>query len=256
MEEWNLLTFALLFLAGLVAGVINTMAGGGSSITIPALILLGIPGAEANATNRLSVFFQSVSGVAVYSKKKIIDRQSFLRTLWPTLIGGGFGAWLASVISNEIFEPLIFVVMIAFAFYLVFKKAPKEEVQKGDKPVGRFIESALLFSAGFYGGFLQTGVGIYLLFVLHGAMKLDLNRANALKMSLVIPFTVVALTIFIYLDLIYWAPGLIVAAGSALGARYTAKNTDRFSKVVIKWITFTMVVTMTMVYIWRNFMQG
>ncbi|MES0489266.1 MAG: sulfite exporter TauE/SafE family protein [Leptospirales bacterium] len=262
MEDWNLFSTALLFFAGLTAGIINTMAGGGSSVTIPALILLGIPGAEANATNRLSVFFQSVSGVAVYAKKKIIDRKSFLRTFWPTLVGGAVGALAASFISNEIFEPLIFVVMIVFAFYLVAKKKPKKgnfflEENSGTEnsvTVSRYVESALLFSAGFYGGFLQTGVGIYLLFVLHGAMKLDLNKANALKMALVIPFTVVALAIFIYLDLIWWTPGLIVAFGSALGARFTAKHTEYFSKVVIKWVTFGIVVSMSVVYIARNFL--
>lgn len=245
---------ALLFGAGLIAGVINTLAGGGSAITVPALILLGVPGTMANATNRVSVFFQCLSGVRVYAKKGVLDRGRFLQTLWPTLGGGFAGAWAASIIPNRIFEPLVFGVMLLFSLYLAFKKkgGRGSSASDGDgAPLGA-LNWGLLFSAGFYGGFIQTGVGIYLLFVLFGAIGFDLNRANALKMALVLPFTVVALAIFIVNDLVLWAPGLAVAAGSALGAYWTASRTDRFSPELIRWATFGIVASLTLAYLMKR----
>ncbi len=249
MEWLSVGKVSLLFLAGLVAGIINTLAGGGSSITVPALILMGVPGTAANGTNRVSVLLQCLSGVQVYAKKGMIDRKGFLAALWPALSGGVFGAWLATIIPNSVFEPLIFAVMVLFSLYLLFQKGGKENRVEQS---GGLVRQLLLFSAGLYGGFLQTGVGIYLLFVLHGAAAMELSKANAYKMALVLPFTGAALLIFVYQDLVLWVPGLVLAAGSALGARVTALHSGRFSKNAIRWVTFAIVTGMTLFYMVRK----
>ena len=99
-----------------------------------------------------------------------------------------------------------------------------------------------LFLAGMYGGFLQAGVGFMLLAALAGGLRYDLVRANALKVFCTVAFTGVALVVFIWHDLIYWIPGLILAAGSSLGAHFSVRFAVKASQRTLEWVLFVMVV--------------
>ena len=220
-EDPSIATAAALVGVGIAAGVVNTVAGGGSLLTLPVLMLAGLPAPEANATNRVAVLAQAVTASHGFHHAGAVPLPMASVLVLPTLVGAGAGAWVATWIPAEVLEPLLLVVLVAVALFMALvpmlgrgKAQPKGESQ----PAGPKAVAALVVT-GFYGGFFQAGLGFVLLAVLTGLLGQDLLRANALKVVLILPLTVVALVIFVVADLVVWVPGLWVAAGSVIGAR-------------------------------------
>ena len=244
MYELSILSVSLLVFMGFLAGIINTMAGGGSNLTIPALMVMGLPADIANATNRVSVFFQSLTATKGFSKHGKLDIPDLKKIVGVTLIGGLAGAILASYMPAEYLKPVLLCSMIIMAGIILFKPsvvAPPE----GTLPL-KISESAssvpMLLLAGFYGGFVQAGVGFILIAAVAGSLRYDLVRSNALKIVCTLGFTVVALIIFIWNDQILWVPGLILAVGSIVGAHIAVKITINLSQKTLKWFLFLMTI--------------
>lgn len=242
--DYSLSYFVILSLTGLVAGVINTMAGGGSNLTLPALMLTGMPADIANATNRVGVFLQCLVGIKGYHKKGKLDRLDMFPVLLPTLIGGALGAYLATILPTTLLKPLLLGTMISVAFLiLVFPSvvAPPEGTSTyrvKDRPLAWLA----LFAAGVYGGFVQAGVGFLLITALAGTLRYDLVRSNALKLLCTAAFTGLALLIFILDDLVNWLPGLVLAVGMMIGASIAVKISLNISQKSMKWFLFVMTV--------------
>ncbi|MCA9771936.1 MAG: sulfite exporter TauE/SafE family protein, partial [Myxococcales bacterium] len=170
---------ALLVVTGLVSGFINTVAGGGSLLTIPALLLLGMPADIANATNRVCVLAQSAFGAAGFDRGGRLDRGALARILGPTLLGGLAGSWTAANVPPDILKPVLIGMMALIAVTLVWKPAMLAPPE-GSVPLGVFEKPAALpglFAIGFYGGFAQAGVGLFLIAFLGGVLRYDLVRA-------------------------------------------------------------------------------
>lgn len=244
MYELSILSVSLLVFMGFLAGIINTMAGGGSNLTIPALMVMGLPADIANATNRVSVFFQSLTATKGFSKHGKLDIPDLKKIVGVTLIGGLAGAILASYMPAAYLKPVLLCSMIIMAGIILFKPsvvAPPE----GTLPL-KISESAssvpMLLLAGFYGGFVQAGVGFILIAAVAGSLRYDLVRSNALKIVCTLGFTVVALIIFIWNDQILWVPGLILAVGSIVGAHIAVKITINLSQKTLKWFLFLMTI--------------
>lgn len=240
--DFSLGYFVILSLTGLVAGVINTMAGGGSNLTLPALMLTGMPADVANATNRVGVFLQCLVGIKGYHAKGKIDRLDMLPVLLPTLIGGALGAFLATILPTTLLKPLLLGTMISVAFLiLVFPSvvAPPEGTPTY-KVKDRPLAWVALFVAGVYGGFVQAGVGFLLITALAGTLRYDLVRSNALKLLCTAAFTGLALLIFILDDLVNWVPGLVLAVGMMIGASIAVKVSLNISQRAMKWFLFLM----------------
>ncbi|MCL6271607.1 sulfite exporter TauE/SafE family protein [Sansalvadorimonas sp. 2012CJ34-2] len=244
MYELTLVNGLILVGAGIAAGFINTIAGGGSMLTLPALMLMGMPADIANATNRVGVVMQSVAGLQGFHKHKRLDTSAMMAIVLPTLLGAAAGAILASWLPADILKPVLLGTMIVMALVMVIKPSalsPKEGTQSlsfSEKPSAWLG----LFFAGAYGGFLQAGVGFMLLAAIAGGLRYDLVRANALKVFCTFAFSLVALGIFIYNDLVLWIPGLILALGSMIGARLSVNFTVKASMRTLEWILFAMIV--------------
>ncbi|MDP6943637.1 MAG: sulfite exporter TauE/SafE family protein [Myxococcota bacterium] len=206
--------------AGLAAGFINTVAGGGSLLTLPALMLAGIPPTVANGTNRVMILMQTSAATYRFDRAGVLERGQVWRLAVPTVLGAGVGAYGASVMSDAALEPVIFAVLICVAAIFAFRPGWVAASEGGvtGTPSGRGAVSTGLFFTGLYGGFLQAGVGFVLLTVLAGMLRMDLARANALKSALVIPYTVVALAIFGVAGQIDWGVGASLGVSSVLGA--------------------------------------
>ncbi len=240
--DYSLSYFVILIITGLMAGVINTLAGGGSNLTLPALMLTGMPADIANATNRVGVFLQCLVGIRGYKKHDKIDSDDMWPVLVPTLVGGVVGAILASILPSTLLKPLLLGTMIGVAFLiLVFPSviAPPEGTPRY-KIKERPQAWAALFVAGVYGGFVQAGVGFLLITALAGTLRYDLVRSNAYKLICTAAFTGVALIIFIVDDLILWVPGLVLAVGTMVGAAIAVKISLNISQRVMKWFLFLM----------------
>lgn len=232
----------LLIFIGLAAGIINTLAGGGSNLTLPVLMMLGLPADVANGTNRVGVFLQCVSGIWGFWRKGSMPVNVAPSVLMPTLIGGLLGALMASFLSLPLLKPALLLAMLGMALLILLK--PSVVAPPKGTPIHVASMGSLpwwgLFLAGIYGGFVQAGVGFVLLGALCGLMRFDLVRANALKVMCAGAFTLVALIVFIARDQVAWIPGILLAAGSMIGAQIGVHFAHQFSASILKWFLFIM----------------
>lgn len=242
--QLDLISILLLGFTGFVAGGINTVAGGGSNLTLPALMMFGLPADIANGTNRVAILTQSIVGVAGYDKYDTLDRPAVIPILIPCMLGGALGAIVAATLPNLFLKPVLLLTILCMSIVILVRpEAIAPNV--GTKALSPKTNNRAwwgLFAAGVYGGFVQAGVGFILLAALAGGLRYDLVRANALKMVCALAFTVVAMVIFIAFDQIWWLPGIILASGSMLGAHLAVKIAVRASQDHIKWFIFAMTI--------------
>jgi len=240
--EITLGSVLLLSITGFLAGGINTVAGGGSNLTLPVLMILGLPADIANGTNRVAVTLQCVVGLAGYDKHETLDRQALVPILIPSMAGGLCGAIGAALTPNLFLKPILLGTILLMALVILIRPGviappPGTKNIRPNESRGAWWG---LFVAGVYGGFVQAGVGFILLAALAGGLRYDLLRANALKTACALAFTSVALIVFIAFDQVWWIPGLILASGSMLGAHLAVKVAVRASPESIKWFLFLM----------------
>jgi len=244
MYELSITYIAILLVTGFLAGIINTMAGGGSNLTIPALMIIGLPPEIANATNRVSVLAQTLTATYGFKKQNKLDITDLKSVVGTTIIGGLLGALFASYMPIEYLKPTLLGSMTLMAAFIVFKPnsilVPDGTIPYSISKRKRSIPMLLL--AGFYGGFIQAGVGFILIAAIAGGLRYDLVKTNALKIICTAGFTLVALSIFIVRDQVWWVPGLILAAGSILGAHLAVKITIKISQQQLKWFIFLMTI--------------
>lgn len=232
----------LLAATGFLAGGINTVAGGGSNLTLPVLMILGLPADIANGTNRVAVTLQCIVGLAGYDKHDALDRPALMPIFVPSIAGGLCGAVAAALMPNLYLKPILLGTILLMALIILVRPsviAPPPGT-KNLSPSNNRGAWWGLFAAGVYGGFVQAGVGFILLAALAGGLRYDLLRANALKTACALVLTSVALLVFIAFDQIWWIPGLILAAGSMSGAHLAVKIAVRASPKSIKWFLFLM----------------
>jgi uncharacterized membrane protein YfcA len=237
----------LLIVIGFVAGIINTLAGGGTNLTLPALMVMGMSAEVANATNRVGVFLQNIVALVGFKKHDMLPMEDAGPVLIPTLIGGVFGAIAAAYAPSEILKPLLLGSMLTMTIIMLVK--PNIIFPVDGEPSRRVKDTpsswVWLWIAGFYGGFVQAGVGFILITALAGSLRYDLVRTNALKVLCVAAFTSMALAVFIWQGLIMWLPGLILAAGAMVGAHVAVKFAMKAKASTLKWFLFIMTLVGT-----------
>lgn len=233
----------MLVAAGLFAGFINTVAGGGSMLTVPALMLLGMPADYANGTNRVGVLQQSLTGIRGFHRAGKLDKGAILPVVVPTMSGAVLGALAAIWISPDTLKPVLLGTMIGMALLMLLAPnmiAPPEGTPTyslKERPLGFLV----LFGAGLYGGFVQAGVGFILIAGLALGLRYDLVRTNALKAVCTALFSVAALAVFIASDHVDWIPGIALAAAMTVGAQFGVRFALTVSQRAFKRILFVMV---------------
>ncbi len=238
----TLFQIIILIITGLISGVINTLAGGGSNLTLPALMIMGMPADVANGTNRIGIVLQCIVGVSGFRKNKKLETEDIGPILLPTLIGGLFGAIAASYAPAWIVKPLLLGTMLSMSLVILIRPSIVSPAP-GTKPYRVRERPSSWWSlgfAGFYGGLVQAGVGFLLIAALAGTLRYDLVRTNALKMVCALAFTSVALVIFISRDQVLWMPGLILACGTMTGAHLAVKFAIKAKPATLKWFLFIM----------------
>lgn len=239
----DLLIYALALAIGVVAGVINTLAGSGSTLTLPMLVFMGLPAELANGTNRVGILFQNVVGILTlrHAGKLTFDRTTGLLLL-PTVVGGAAGALVAADLTTAQMNFVIGGAMV-LVLGLLFV-SPSRWTNTSQVPVVRAWLYPALFVVGFYGGFVQAGVGVLLLAALVFGGSFDAVTANGLKLVLTLVFTMVALPIFAWHGQVDWWVGGLMAAGQGLGAFLAARFATRVpnAAVYIRWLLITVIV--------------
>lgn len=224
---------SLLCAGGFVAGIINTLAGGGSLITVPLLVVLGLPGTVANATNRVGVFLQSIVGAWRFRAEGVSGFRDARELIAPLLAGAAVGALVVSGLDDRTFERLFAVVMLAMLVPMLRGSAVQSPVDRSMSPA---LRALMFFGIGLYGGAIQAGVGIFLIFAL-SRVGHDLVRSNSIKMVLVAAFTSVAVAVFVFRGQVVWYPAMVLAAansaGAAVGARIAVQGGERVIRPVL-----------------------
>ena len=232
----------LLLAVGLVSGFINTLAGGGSMLTLPALMMMGMPADLANGTNRVAVLAQSITGAKGFDQAGKLDRGALVGIIVPTVLGAGLGAAMASVLPNTWLKPILLTVMAIVALSLRVPSRTKP-IESDKLPAGGVIAWLALFGAGLYGGFIQAGVGFILVAIVSGVLHYDLLRSNALKLVCTSIFSGVALIIFALQGQVLWLTGIVLALGSVLGALASVRFAINVDESVLRSILVIMVLT-------------
>jgi uncharacterized membrane protein YfcA len=211
--------YPALFAAGLVAGILNVIAGGGSFLTLPILLFLGLPAPMANGTNRVSLLFQNVGAVWAFKKHDVMDWDEAKRAAIFATLGALLGVWMVFQVDDHTFKRILAFLMIAVTLVTLLsgkKGKGGEELIRRRIPV--WATSLGYFLVGIYGGFVQAGIGFFML-VITTLSGFDLVRGNAIKVFCILVFTVVVLGVFISQGAINWGLGLCMAAGSIIGAQ-------------------------------------
>lgn len=234
----------LVFAAGTLSGIINVMAGGGSALTLPLLIFLGLDGAMANGTNRIAIFVQSIFAVWSFRQQKMHQFRESLRLSAWTLPGGVLGALAALKIGNEWFERILAIVLI-WVIISMFASPGNRSGAAGPPDLRRrWLVYPAMLAIGFYGGFIQVGVGFMLMAALFHLLKMNLVEVNMHKVFIVMIFTIPALAIFIIGGKVDWWWGLSLAAGNSLGGWWAARVSVKKGERVIRWVLFAAMLLM------------
>jgi uncharacterized membrane protein YfcA len=219
--------------AGLAAGVVNSLAGGGSLLTVSLLVVFGLPGTLANGTNRVGILLQNLAAAWRFRAEGVDGLRGAAPLLLPVLLGSGIGAWGISHVSDAAFERAFGVLMILLLLPILRGSTPTRATAAMTSPAARFV---LFFGIGLYGGAFQAGVGIPLLFALAYAGH-DLVRANSIKVVLIAAVTAVAVPVFALAGQIAWVPagalGVGFLVGGELGARAAVRGGERLIRPVL-----------------------
>lgn len=221
MEWWQVL---LLVVGGLFAGSINTIAGGGSLLTVPLLVLAGVPGNDANGSNRVGILTSNVAATAQFRALGVGSLRESVPVLLPVMLGSLAGAYTVQFLTDEAFERVFGLLMVPLLVLSLRKPRLEAEVRW---PRGLF--TFVFFLIGAYGGAFQAGFGLIVIMALSLA-GYDLVRANSIKVMINVANALVALPTFMLQGRVDWIPALILAAGftvgGALGARLTVRGGD------------------------------
>jgi hypothetical protein len=239
---------------GLFAGVVNTLAGGGSLVTLPVLILfLGLDEATANGTNRLMVIVAAIVASYGYKSKGISTHPYGLYFGIAATFGAIIGAKIAIDIDGDTFKRFLAIIMITVGLIIVFRSKSIASLNLPERLSGKYLIAALIgfFFIGIYGGFLQAGVGIIIMLLLTQVSRLSLVRTNSVKAFSVFFYSIAAVLIFALDGKIIWMVGLWMVLGSIVGAWISSRwSVDKGDKVIR--ITLLIMVTYMAIKLWLD----
>ena len=227
----------LLIAVGAVAGFLNVLAGGGSLLTMPAMVFMGMSGPVANGTNRVAILAQNLTSTATFVRQGYAEWKLSLSLTLCALPGTVLGAILGTRLRGVWFDRVLAAVMIGVLILMSRRSPEVSEARPAPSRRRTLLAHGLMLVAGFYGGFIQAGVGFLMMAILHNVLGLDLVRVNMHKVFIVGSYTLVALAIFAFQGQVRWRPGLRLALGNAAGG-YTAtrvaiRKGDRFIRIVL-----------------------
>ena len=247
MEIWHI---PVVFFAGILAGFINTLAGGGSLLTLPILIFLGLPTAVANGTNRIAIIAQCAFATAGFKRKGVSNFKLSILFAIPGILGAVIGAYIAVDISDLLFKRVLAGIMLLVLGLILWNPAKKLHVAECDPAgLGRGRLTATMiafFFIGIYGGFLQVGVGFIIIAALTSIAGFNLVVTNSHKVFVAGIYTIFALIVFAFNGKVSWGIGLCLAAGMGLGgwigSHWAVAKGERWIRIVLTICVVGMVI--------------
>jgi uncharacterized membrane protein YfcA len=235
VEIWQIIVLALV---GIMAGWLNVMAGGGSLLTVPIMLFMGIPAPVANGTNRIAILAQNITAVSTFRNRGFSDFKLSMSLAAAAALGALGGASVGVRLDGVWFDRVLALVMVAVLILMASGQDRIKPVGGDAQPKNLLLGHVLMVGAGFWGGFIQIGVGFILMPILHRVMGLDLVRVNMHKVFVVLVFTIVALAVFAsQLELLWWT-GAALAVGNSIGGWLGAHTTVRHGETLIRRVLY------------------
>jgi uncharacterized membrane protein YfcA len=222
------------------------MAGGGSTITLPALIFLGLDGPLANGTNRVGIFAQTLTAVLSFRQEKPYKYRLSLKLAAFTLPGAIAGSLIATRINDKLFRNILAYVLIGIILSMFLRRMNQRKIENESQNPGSWLIYPVMFVLGFYGGFIQLGIGFLLMASLYHLMRMDLILINMHKVLIISIYTIPALIVFLLSGNVNWKFGLPLAAGMSLGAWWSAKISVKKGKGIIRIILIAAIFMMSL----------
>lgn len=232
----DILEVILIIVIGIAAGFFNVVAAGGSLLTIPMLIFLGLPPLEANGTNRIAILAQNIMATSRYHKKKLIPYSFAIYPAISATIGSVLGAMIVAEMDEHLFNRILAIVMAAVAFTLLVSPKQKESEPRITGK-HKWLTVLGFFFVGIYGGFLHAGIGVFMLVILTGVSRYNLVSANAIKIFVALVYVAVSFSVFLYHGAVNWKYGLILAVGNTvggwIGTHVVISKGDKWIKIIL-----------------------
>ena len=244
LELWQ---GVVLIAVGIVGGFVNVMAGGGSLITVPVMVFMGLPGPVANGTNRIAILAQNLTAIVTFARRGFSDYRLSLTLAACAIPGALAGALVGTQLEGVWFNRALALIMIAVMLVMYFDKGATEQSQD-HQPTRRqlFNGHLLMVGAGFWGGFIQLGVGFILMPILNRVMGLDLVRTNMHKVFIIAVYTIVALSVFASQIELMWVVGIVLALGNSiggyLGAHFAVTKGEGLIRLVLNLVLVAFII--------------
>jgi len=244
LELWQ---GAVLIAVGIAGGFVNVMAGGGSLITVPVMVFMGLPGPVANGTNRIAILAQNVTAIVTFARRGFSDYRLSLTLAACAVPGALAGALVGTQLEGVWFNRALAFIMIAVMLVMYFDRGATEQ-SKDHQPTRRqlFNGHLLMVGAGFWGGFIQLGVGFILMPILNRVMGLDLVRTNMHKVFIIAFYTIVALSVFASQVKLMWMVGIALALGNSvggyLGAHFAVTKGEGLIRLVLNLVLVAFII--------------
>ena len=233
-----------LFLAGIGAGFINVLAGAGSMLTLPALIFVGLDPIAANGTNRIGILLENLTAARTFYRHNLVDLKMGIKLALWTLPGAMLGAIAGIHIGNLWFQRILVVVLAVSTATMFLPKIVTGESTRPDGDASPWLYPTLL-ALGFYGGFMQLGIGFLFIFALRHFLTRDLAQVAAYKTLIIALYTLPTLVIFAWMGQVHWGAGIVIGMGGMIGARLATRLTmSRRGKLWVKVIMAIVILAM------------
>lgn len=225
--HWSPEQIIIAFTGAFFAGVINALAGNGSVITLTVLTeLIGLPGNIANGTNRIGVLFNAAGATTGFFHKRV-KYSLYLRYIVPVVLGAIAGILVATQVTNEQFMGVFRILMLLMLIVILVNPERWLIVNPEKSLIPKWMEWPLFLILGFYGGFIQMGMGVFFLAVMVLVTRLPMIESNAIKAVSVGIFTLLAVIIFSFTGQVVWSIGLVMGVGQFLGGWLSAHFASR-----------------------------
>ena len=246
------MTTVILIAAAFLGGALNSLAGGGTLVTFPALLFAGLNPIDANASSVVALFSGTFAGAWAYRRNILaVAEFSVLGLFVLSLVGGLIGALLLLWTPATIFAALVpWLILFATIVFAVGNFAPVETIQRIQ--LGPRSALTALFIIAIYGGYFGGGIGFLILAAFTLVGMRDINAMNGLKMGLVGVMTVTAILAFIVANVVRWPETLPMLVSSAVGSYMAAHWAQRLDQRLIKGFVVVLGAGLTIYFAWRG----
>ncbi|NOT37849.1 MAG: sulfite exporter TauE/SafE family protein [Saprospiraceae bacterium] len=233
---------------GFLAGVINTLSGNGSIITLGLMTeFLGMPPQIANGTNRIGLLSQGVFSLLAFKKMNKLEVGNTKPYILTGIIGAIAGAITAVYISPDFFNGIYKLLMVLMLILIIAKPEKWLSQHKSQAHLSAWIHIPLFFILGFYGGFIQLGMGVFFIFIMTYLLNFDIIKSNIIKIIMVSSYTILIILIFQWNQMIDWKVGLTIAIGQSTGGYLMAHFSSRMKNLEkFVYYLFIGVVSLTL----------